>query len=150
MGIHPEEFSLNQRLQERISRLFKRSQIVRSASTLPRTGIRRCHGFKPKWLSNQNTATLRQKQAILSQLLMTLYRFLNPITGGSEGKGWPLGQPVYPSDVAALLQQVPGIRYLGAIQLLELRREGQHWTRMPPAAVINPGPLGVVCFLGRL
>jgi predicted phage baseplate assembly protein len=144
MGIHPDEFTLNHRLEERIldylsDRKLLGVQVLCSEPEYIGVTVQTEVALKPEY-SNPTA-----KQEILSQLVVILYRFLNPITGGSEGKGWPLGQPVYSSDIAALLQQVPGIRYLGAIQLLELRREGQHWTRLPPAAVINPGSLGVVC-----
>lgn len=143
-GIHPDEFTLNHQLEERIldylsDRKLLGVQVLCREPEYVGVTVQTEVALKPEY-SNPTA-----KQEILSQLVVTLYRFFNPITGGSEGKGWPLGQPAYSSDVAALLQQVPGIRYLGAIQLLELRREGQHWTRLPPAAVINPGPLGVVC-----
>jgi predicted phage baseplate assembly protein len=37
---------------------------------------------------------------------LTLY--LDPLTGGSERKGWPFGQPVRPSEITHLLQQLMG------------------------------------------
>ena len=86
------------------------------------------------------------QQAILAELETLLYRFLNPLTGGTEGKGWPFGCPVYPSDIVALFQQVPGVRYLGAVQLFELRKRGQVWVRSLPADnVVNPGAFGLIC-----
>ena len=88
----------------------------------------------------------RAQQEILSQLQRNLYRFLNPLTGGSEGKGWPFGRPVYASDIVTLLQSVSGVRYLGAVQLFELRRQEQTWVRsLPRVPVIDPGSLGLIC-----
>lgn len=88
----------------------------------------------------------RAQQEILLKLQTALYRFLNPLTGGSEGKGWSFGRPVYSSDIVTLLQSVPGVQYLGAVQLFELRRQGQNWMRtLPRTPVIDPGPLGLIC-----
>jgi len=53
---------------------------------------------------------------------------------------------VYPSDIVTLFQQTPYVRYLGVVQLFELRKKGQTWERSLPAdPVINPGPLGLIC-----
>lgn len=88
----------------------------------------------------------RAQQAILLKLRMALYRFLNPLTGGPDGKGWPFGRPVYSSDIVTLFQQIPGVRYLGVVQLYELRKQGATWVRtLPQTPVIDPGILGLVC-----
>ncbi|YAF95369.1 MAG: putative baseplate assembly protein [Nodularia sp. CChRGM 3473] len=86
------------------------------------------------------------QQEMLWKLRIALYRFLNPITGGHEGKGWPFGRPVYPSDIVTLFQQFPAVRYLGVVQLFELRYTGQTWVRtLPQNPVIDPGSLGLIC-----
>ncbi len=86
------------------------------------------------------------RQEIVHRLRSNLYRYLNPITGGAEGKGWELGRPVYPSDLMALLQQTPGVRYLGAVLLFPIRRQGERWQRQPsPEPFIDPGELGLIC-----
>lgn len=88
------------------------------------------------------------QSAIRSQLLCALYRFLNPLTGGIDGRGWSLGRPLYPNDIVGLCQaqQIPGIRHLGLVELFELRKYGQTWFRSSlPEAAINPGSLGVLC-----
>lgn len=93
------------------------------------------------------------QQQILLELQSALYRFLNPINGGPEGKGWPFGRPVYSSDIVTLLQKIAGVRYLGAVQLFELRRQESRgfgfqtptWVRsLPREPVVNPGPLGLI------
>ena len=88
----------------------------------------------------------RAQQEILLQLHRALYRFLNPLTGGPDRNGWPFGRPVYSSDIVTLLQTVAGVRYLGAVQLFELRRQEQTWVRtLPREPVIDPGSLGLIC-----
>lgn len=86
------------------------------------------------------------QQAILHELRVTLYRFLNPLTGGRDGRGWPFGTPVYPSDIITQLQSTTGVRYLGAVMLYEIRRTASGWVRqLAPDNVVKPGPLGLVC-----
>lgn len=86
------------------------------------------------------------QQEVLWKLRIALYRFLNPITGGLDGKGWPFGRPLYPSDIVNLFQQFSAVRYLGVVQLFELRYNGQTWLRsLPQNPVIDPGPLGLIC-----
>lgn len=87
------------------------------------------------------------QQEILSQLRIALYRYLNPLTGGQDGTGWAFGRPVYTSDIVALLQQTPGVQYVGAVLLFPIRkRRGGNWTRQSaPEPLIDPGQFGLVC-----
>jgi len=83
-----------------------------------------------------------------------LYEFLNPVTGGADGEGWKFGTPVYKSDIIGQLQSVPGVQYLGPIELFSLRRiggqiEGQiggEWVRsLATEGIVRPGTLGLIC-----
>lgn len=44
--------------------------------------------------------------------------FLSPLRGGPEGTGWPVGRPVYRSEVLALLGRLPGVAYVEQLELL--------------------------------
>ncbi|MEU1299200.1 putative baseplate assembly protein [Streptomyces shenzhenensis] len=46
-----------------------------------------------------------------------LYRHLDPLTGGADGRGWPFGRPVQSGEVFAVLQRVPGIELVDEVQL---------------------------------
>lgn len=86
------------------------------------------------------------QQQILAEVQQALYRFLNPLTGGPEGTGWPFGRPLYSSDIVTLLQKITGVRYLGTVQLFELRHGDRGWVRsLPREPQIDPGPLGLIC-----
>ncbi|XWK89408.1 MAG: putative baseplate assembly protein [Phormidium sp.] len=88
---------------------------------------------------------IRAQEQIRLQLLIALYQFLNPLTGGIEGNGWPLGRPVYPSDIVALCQKIPGVRYLGIVEIFELLKYGSEWFREEtPQSMIYPGSLGLI------
>lgn len=86
------------------------------------------------------------QQIVLQRLRTTLYRFLNPLTGGIEGTGWAFGAPLYPSDIISLIQGTEGVRYLGTVLLFELRQQENAWVRsLAPNNIVYPGPLGLIC-----
>ena len=71
---------------------------------------------------------LAQKE-LHQKIEVELYRFLNPITGGPEKKGWPFGRNLYVSDIYQVLQAIPGVLYLGTVQLFKLERNELDWKR---------------------
>ena len=77
---------------------------------------------------------------------IALYRYLNPLTGGIEEKGWPFGQCVHDTDIGSVLQKIEGVSYVEAVFLYALRRQGETWKRADiPEPSIDPGPLGLIC-----
>ncbi|MET9826258.1 MULTISPECIES: putative baseplate assembly protein [unclassified Streptomyces] len=46
-----------------------------------------------------------------------LYRHLDPLTGGADGKGWPFGRPVQTGELFAVLQRVPGVELVDEVVL---------------------------------
>ncbi|MES2938103.1 MAG: putative baseplate assembly protein [Pseudomonadota bacterium] len=53
-----------------------------------------------------------------ARLRERLSRFLHPLTGGRDGRGWQFGQPVALSDLAALLEGTPGVDAVRFLQLM--------------------------------
>ncbi|MEO0841431.1 MAG: putative baseplate assembly protein [Cyanobacteria bacterium J06643_5] len=97
-------------------------------------------GLEPEYNNPQ------AQEKIVRNLQVALYRFLNPLTGGKDGKGWQFGANVYPSDIVSLFQNTIGVRYLGAILLFELRKQDDNWIRtLAPNGIINPGNFGLIC-----
>ncbi|MCW6037849.1 putative baseplate assembly protein [Spirulina subsalsa FACHB-351] len=143
-GIAPEQFSLTPQLKEYLLAHLRDRTLL---------GIQvKCEEPQYIGVSVQTEISLEPiyntpeaRQEILSRLRIALYRFLNPLTGGPHGQGWAFGRPVYPSDIIALFQKVPGILYLGAIQLFAIQSVEGQWTRMPPTSMIDPGPNGLIC-----
>jgi len=43
-----------------------------------------------------------------SRLNQTLTRYLDPLTGGEDGHGWPFGNPVRPSEIVGRIERVLG------------------------------------------
>jgi predicted phage baseplate assembly protein len=51
------------------------------------------------------------------RLLAALYSYINPLTGGPDGTGWPFGRPVQTGDVYTVLSQVDGVELLEDVRL---------------------------------
>ncbi|MDT4916302.1 MAG: hypothetical protein QOI15_45 [Pseudonocardiales bacterium] len=48
-------------------------------------------------------------ERIQKEALEALYGYLNPISGGPDGEGWPFGRPVQSGEVYGLLQRIRGV-----------------------------------------
>jgi predicted phage baseplate assembly protein len=59
--------------------------------------------------------------SVVAQSTSQLDAFFNPLTGGTDGSGWPVGRDVYRSEVLALLQDLPGVHHVDALALLSGR-----------------------------
>lgn len=46
-----------------------------------------------------------------------LKEFLHPIKGGPDGKGWPFGRPVFPSEISQTIDGVEGVDYVSHVSL---------------------------------
>lgn len=145
MGISPDQFSLNSGLRQQILEYLDERRLLGVQVRLQ----------EPEYVgvSVQTEIALEPayenplaQQEILSKLRIALYKYLNPLTGGIEGKGWDFGRPVYSSDIVALVQKTPGVRYLGAVLLFPIRKQGGNWVRQTaPEPLIDPGINGLVC-----
>lgn len=58
-----------------------------------------------------------EKSVIESQVLSRLYRYLNPLSGGPDGQGWPFGRDLFVSDVYQCLQGIPKIQFVRGLTL---------------------------------
>lgn len=144
-GIAPEQFVLTPQLSDRILNYLDERKMLGVQIQLE----------SPKYMGvcvqteialEATYSNPQVQQDIIHKLKVMLYRFLNPITGGVQGQGWEFGRPVYPSDIVKLLQNIQGVRFLGTVQLFELRYENGEWVRrLSPQPIIDPSPTGLIC-----
>lgn len=144
-GLNPEEtMTLDLELRTQIETFLAERktlgvQVILQEPEYVRVSVQVEISLEPQYSNDRAAAEIQ------TQLRMQLYRFLNPLTGGPEGTGWPLGSPLYPSDIIALCQKVIGIRRLGIIRLFELQKQGNQWARLPLSdAGIFPGDWGLI------
>jgi predicted phage baseplate assembly protein len=50
-------------------------------------------------------------------IVAALNNFLNPLTGGPQGTGWPLGRDLYRSEVMQLIDQIVGVDNVVSLEL---------------------------------
>jgi predicted phage baseplate assembly protein len=70
--------------------------------------------------ASPDVAQSQVEEAILSRL----YRFLNPLTGGLEGQGWPFGRNLFLSDVYQCLQGIPGVQFIRSVEMFRAQAGG--------------------------
>lgn len=56
-------------------------------------------------------------EALRNEALAALYAYLNPVSGGLDGAGWPFGRPVHSGEVFAVLQRLSGAAMVEDVQL---------------------------------
>ncbi|CAN5747740.1 putative baseplate assembly protein [soil metagenome] len=92
------------------------------------------------------TASLRgtasiNAEALRSHALSALYRYINPLTGGPDGRGWPFGRTLTIGEVFALLSDVDGVVGVEEVELAlrdlrrGTRRDGGQRVQLPPDAL---------------
>ncbi|MFI6090572.1 putative baseplate assembly protein [Streptomyces sp. NPDC051218] len=62
-------------------------------------------------------AARRDGDAVREEALAALFRYLNPLRGGADGKGWAFGRPVQYGEIFAVLQRVPGAQLVEEVRL---------------------------------
>ncbi|HEV2860988.1 MAG TPA: putative baseplate assembly protein [Pyrinomonadaceae bacterium] len=56
-------------------------------------------------------------ETVRTRVIDELRRFLNPLTGGHDGAGWPFGRPVYKTEIYQLIDGVEGVVCVEGISL---------------------------------
>jgi len=59
------------------------------------------------------------------EVLARLYQYLNPLSGGPDGKGWPFGRDLFASDVYQCLQGVPNVQFIRSLDMYTARSNGE-------------------------
>jgi predicted phage baseplate assembly protein len=73
-----------------------------------------------------------------------LTAYLNPYIGGPDGRGWPFGRPLHRSELYGLLQRLPAVEYVDAVEVRLVDPSGRTDPRVAPAIVEVPAH-GLVC-----
>jgi predicted phage baseplate assembly protein len=60
----------------------------------------------------------QSKTAVRDAVSASLQKFLDPLSGGPEGDGWPLGRDVYISEVVEVIAAVPGVDHVLSLELV--------------------------------
>lgn len=75
---------------------------------------------KPVHEQKQDAADEFLRLSLISQRVATaLYRFVNPLTGGADGNGWPLGANLTIEALHPIIESVEGVKYAKRIKLFD-------------------------------
>lgn len=64
------------------------------------------------------------RSAVEAEVKRRLYQYLNPLTGGADGKGWPFGRDLFISDVYQCLQGIPDVQFIRGIEMYSAKPGG--------------------------
>lgn len=70
-----------------------------------------------------------------------LYRYINPVYGGSNGNGWPFGQSLSVSEIYAILQGIVSIDYIEEAKIFPIDPESNERQDATTKIVISPDSL---------
>ena len=76
----------------------------------------------PRYVDVQVTASVRalpsaDRTRIAADVQAAIAAFLDPLTGGPAGRGWPFGRDVYRSEILALIDGVRGVDHVLSLTL---------------------------------
>jgi hypothetical protein len=78
---------------------------------------------------------------VRDNVIAALDAFLDPLTGGPDGRGWPFGRDVYRSEILHVIDAAPGVDHVIALSLSDIPGEEQCGNLcVPPVALVTPGP----------
>lgn len=77
----------------------------------------------PRYLEVAVRATLKafegtDAQRLAAQVAQALDAFFDPLSGGPDGTGWPLGRDVYRAEVMQVIDQTPGVDHVLSLELV--------------------------------
>jgi predicted phage baseplate assembly protein len=77
-------------------------------------------------------------------VLRALYGFLDPLTGGPDGTGWPFGRSVQAHEVHAVLARIPGVDMAQEVSVTLFPADPETGHRDPPVQRLDLQPSGLV------
>lgn len=86
---------------------------------------------------------IREAGVVERRVRQAVERFLHPLSGGPEGRGWPFGRDVFLSDLAAVLEAVDGVDYVRDLELLLNGTPRGEQIAVPPDRIVVAGPLRI-------
>ncbi len=83
-------------------------------------------------------------ETVRERVRARLFQFLNPLTGGPEGHGWPFGRDLFTSDIMAALLTVPGVDFVRSVRLFPIIYQDGQFTRIDEVSEIALSAQGVI------
>jgi hypothetical protein len=89
--------------------------------------------------------TVGQTERVKREIEERLRTYLHPLKGGRDGKGWPFGRAVYKTDLAHLIEDIPGVEAIDSIIIFdEDKRVAVENVRVEPSELVHLVNVAVV------
>lgn len=86
------------------------------------------------------------RNRVLADARRLLYRFIQPVTGGSDGKGWPFGRSLTLGDVYPILQDIDPVEYVEEVRFRTVTFEADGSRKLgPEERLVRLGDTEVLC-----
>lgn len=110
--IAPESLILRDELRQQISDFLDERRLLAT----------RLNVLEPRyqWVQTEirlHPAINADPETVARNVIALLYHYLNPLVGGERESGWQFGRSLYPSDLVALLLDMPGVDFIRGVQL---------------------------------
>lgn len=100
----------------------------------------------PRYVEVQVTASVHalpsaDRTRVAADLQAAIAAFLDPLTGGPAGRGWPFGRDVYRSEILALIDGVRGVDHVLSLSLSAGTSAGDGCGNLciPPRSLVRSG-----------
>jgi hypothetical protein len=86
-----------------------------------------------------------QTERLKREIEERLRKYLHPLRGGRDEKGWPFGRAVYKTDLAHLIEDIPGVEAIDSIVIFdEDKRVAVENVRVEPSELVHLVNVAVV------
>ena len=131
--IYPAQLALLPRLREEVQHYLDERRLLTTVLNIAEP--------RYQWVSVETQIRARSRadvNRVRREAERQLYRFINPINGGPEGNGWPLGGELFVSELYSILQGIPGVQYVQSLKIYPIdpttRARGAEVTQVTPPA----------------
>jgi predicted phage baseplate assembly protein len=105
--IPPEQLELSEELKQELEDYLDERRLLTSLVIISEPTY--------VWVSVEAKVKIKQRSdpgRVRADIEKELCRFINPILGGPEGKGWPFGRELILSEIYSHIQRVDGVEYV--------------------------------------
>ena len=136
--VYPAQLTLSPRLREEIQDYLDSRRLLTTTLEIAEP--------RYQWVT-LDTQIRARSRAVVNQVRreaeQKLYSFINPVSGGPDGTGWPLGGELFLSELYSNLQSIPGVQYVQSLNIYPIdpvtRARGTEMTQ------VTPPPDGLLC-----
>lgn len=110
--IAPESLNLPNELRQHLLDYLDQRRLVSTVLTVSTPAFH--------WVQTEIRIKVQQHIAVedvRSAVETKLFTFLNPLIGGTNGKGWQFGRDLSVADIMAVLMMVPGVDFVRSVKL---------------------------------